>query len=116
MAERQTRPKGAPELIDEKWKKATLERMKELGITRADLARSCGVTPSAITTIFQPQTESTRLKTAIHKALGFVAIEATPAVTKEDALRRVTKRWGDLSEEQREHVARLVDMLTGKGS
>ncbi len=115
--EKKKRPQGSPEAIDEAWKRKILERMRSMEsgpMTRADLARAVGVTPAAITILFQPETRSTRLKAKIHKALGLVAIEPTPAVVKDPNIRRVLRRWGDLSEANQELVLGLIEQLATK--
>lgn len=99
---RQRRPTGPAWTVDESWKRDVKAALKRAGISQADLATKIGVTPSAITIIFRPETKQTRLKPAIHKVLGFMTPTSEPAVEKDDAIARLLRIWPKLTEQQRE--------------
>ena len=98
---RQRRPTGPAFAVDSDWKRDVKAAMKRQGISQADLASKIGVTPSAITVLFRPETKQTRLKPAIHRELGLVAPEVEPAVEKDEALTRLLRAWSVLSDEER---------------
>lgn len=119
----QTRPKGESWPIDAAWKKE-IKRLLELsregypqGISRAELARVCGVTPSAITIMFQPKTKSTRLKAKIHKLLGLAPPTSTPPAKQDDLMRRLQRAMNSLKddEEKRLHIVTTAEMLAKTG-
>lgn len=89
--------------------------MDEKGITRADLARECKVTPAAITILFRKGTKQSRLVPQIHKALGMVNnTEPAAAIERDDAFRRLQRVWKELTDAQREHLVRTGEFLVDK--
>jgi hypothetical protein len=117
---RQKRPTGTLWTVDDSWKRDVTARMKEKGISRADLAReirALGVscTPSAITILFRKETKQSRLVPYVHKVLGMVETTApVMAITKDDAFRRLQRVWRDLTEAQREHLVATGELLAVK--
>jgi len=100
--------------VDDQWKRDVLEVMKKKGITRADLARLIGVGAPSLTLLFKAETRQTRLKPAIHKALGLIPPAPTPAVERDDAVTRLLRIWKELSDEQREHLLKTGELLARK--
>jgi lambda repressor-like predicted transcriptional regulator len=111
---RQRRPSGPAWTVDETWKDDVRAAMRSKGISRADLARQIGVSPSAITVLFRPETKQTRLKPLIHRALGFVAPESSPAVARDALYIRMMSVWPHLSDAEREHLITTGELLRAK--
>jgi predicted transcriptional regulator len=111
---RQRRPAGPAWTVDDSWKRDVKTAMKKAGISQADLAAKIGVTPSAITVLFRPETKQTRLKPAIHKVLGMLPPTSGAAITRDDAMNRLLRVWPTLSEEQRELVLATSEALAAK--
>jgi lambda repressor-like predicted transcriptional regulator len=101
---RQRRPTGPAWTVDDTWKDDVRVAMRKKGISRADLARQLGVSPSAITVLFRPETKQTRLKPGIHRILGFVAPESSPAIARDELYVRMMSVWSHLSDAEREHL------------
>lgn len=76
--------KGPAYPVTEKWKDAVHERMRELGIRQADLARALDCTNSSLHALFQPNTKQSKLVPLIHKALKWPAPQ--PINTSPDAM------------------------------
>lgn len=126
--ERKPPPSGQFFPVDEAWKKDVLQRMRDKGISRADLAREIDVDPAALTNLFKPWVDATtgkpkktkqqsRLVPKIHKALGMVEPEQSViAIANDDAFRRLKKIWSKLTDEQREHLIKTGQLLSGANS
>lgn len=97
--------------IDDEWRRAVVARMRELGVTRADLARACNVNPASITVMLRHETKQTRLKPCIHKALGFQPPESTAARERDAELERIRQGWDELSEAERAVVTAVFMRL-----
>lgn len=108
---RQSRPTGRPWPVDDAWKKDVLAKLAEAGISRAQFARDLGVTPSAITTLFRDVTESTRLKSKIHKLFGWLPPEPGEGVPKDEIYSRLMRGWKKLSKSDQAFVLATVDRL-----
>jgi hypothetical protein len=52
------------------WKAAVLKIMEDKKISRAELSRRCRASDAAISILFRPETETSRLVPYVHKALG----------------------------------------------
>jgi len=111
---RQRRPSGPMWSIDDEWKRDVLAIMERKQITQADLARTLGVSPSMLSMLFQGSTRQTRLKPAIHRALGLVQPTATPAVDRDEIFNRLLHAWKGLSDEQREVLIKTAELLSRK--
>src|SRR4051812_8915558 len=82
------------------WKDAVSKRMEELGISRAELSRRCKVSDAAISILFKPDTETSRLVPAIHRALGWPPPAMLPVWL--DAQRaHLEAVWPNLSDDDR---------------
>lgn len=89
--------------------------MVEKGVSQADLYRTLGVSPSAISDLFSPKKniKQSRLVPKIHKALGLPDPQA-PAPRKgeereRDALlRELIDAWPDLDEDDKELVMKVA--------
>lgn len=108
---RQSRPKGRPWPVDDAWKRDVLARLETDGISRAQFARDLGVTPSAITVLFRPATESSRLKAKIHKLFGWLPPEPGEGVPKDEIYSRLMRGWKKLSKSDQTFVLATVDRL-----
>ena len=111
---RQKRPSGPAWTVDETWKDDVRVAMRSKGISRADLARQLGVSPAAITVLFRPETKQTRLKPAIHRILGFVEPEASPAIPRDELWTRLKSVWSHLSDAEREHLIATGELFRAK--
>ena len=112
---RQKRPAGVMYSVDEAWKRDVLVRMDAKGISKAELARLVGVTPGAITILFQPKTQQSRLVPKIHKVLEFAATTgATLAIERDDLFKRLTRAWAKLDDAAREQVSSISELLASK--
>src|SRR3569833_1452454 len=96
-AERKPRIQGATWNIDEDARLAIIERMDSKGISRADLARACNVTASAITLLLAKPiprggTRGCKFLARIEKTLGTVPTPKSPVIVeKSDHARRALK-------------------------
>lgn len=111
---RQRRPTGPAWTVDETWKDDVRAALRSKGISRADLARQIGVSPSAITVLFRPETKQTRLKPAIHRVLGFVEPESAPAIQRDELWSRLKSVWSQLSDTEREHLIATGELFRAK--
>lgn len=101
--------------VDEAWKRTVLERMAVKGISRSDLARLVGATPGAITVLFKPGTKQSRLVPRIHKVLDLAATQTSAiAVERDDVFRRLLRAWKDLSEDERQKLVEMSELLAVK--
>ncbi len=102
--------------MDDNWKKDVLKRMDERLVSKADLARELNVAPSAVTQLLsfaEGSPRQSRLVPRIHKILGLVnTTKPADAIERDDAYRRLMASWADLSNEQREEIARLSELLS----
>lgn len=103
---RQRRPTGPTYYIDKTWKDETQLRMKKQGILPADLARKIACKPSAISYLFGPICQQSRLVPKVHHVLGLppppAAQAREPDVERDEARRRLDRIWKELTPEQRE--------------
>lgn len=111
---RQRRPTGPAFPVDKTWKDDVRAAMKRKGISSADLALKIGVTKSALTVLFRPETKQTRLKPAIHRELGLVAPDNSPAIERDEAFSRLMRAWPSLSEDERHIVLATTEALAKK--
>lgn len=112
---RQKRPSGPLWTVDEAWKTAVKERMKELGIKPNQLAEMVDADPSSMTVLFRSRTKQSRLVPKIHKAFGMANTTAPVAgISRDDAFRRLERVWSKLSEAEREHLITTGEMLAAK--
>lgn len=111
---RQRRPTGPAFPVDKDWKDDVRAAMKKQGISQGDLAARIGVTTSALTVLFRPVTKQTRLKPAIHRALGLLAPDASPVIEKDEAFSRLMRVWPHLSEEQRKLLLATSEVFAEK--
>lgn len=113
-AEKQKRPSGRHATVDDDWKDAVREALRRGGISRADLARQVGVTPSAITLLLKPGTSETRLAAKIAKALE---LKSTPVarpvalVVVDDSVERIIRAIRTMTPKQREAFASLAETI-----
>lgn len=100
---------------DKQW---AAERMKRLGMTKAQLARLVGVSKAAISILFDerralPQ-RSSRIWPDIVRALGAEpATEFSPREIDDDR-RAILENWDKLTPEERASVTQIVRSLTGR--
>lgn len=100
--------------INRRWQRDIEKIMTERGINRTQLADACGVTQAAITAMFKPNARWVHYKPEIHRVLGLVEVENTPAVERDARIDEFIRRWGDLSKEQQELlIGMMAQMLTG---
>lgn len=95
----------------EEWKRRILERIEEVGTTKAELARVIGVSDAAVSIWFHPDTKTNRYVPAIHAALKLPAPPPPESVVNEeiDALKiEIDAAWPHLSDEERRTVAGVV--------
>lgn len=76
--------------------------MVEQGISQADLARKIGCRPSALTALFKPETQQSRLVPKIHRVLGWPPPQKASAGKRDEARQRLERIWQELTPEQRE--------------
>lgn len=67
----QSRPTGPIWPTDDEWKRRVDDSIKERGISRADLARLCGVTNASISNLLSSKTKQGRLVPLVHAALAW---------------------------------------------
>lgn len=66
-----TRRRGRSYPVDDDWRSRVIERMGQLGMSRAELARAVGCSPSVITEILNGSANESPSIPAIHDALGW---------------------------------------------
>jgi lambda repressor-like predicted transcriptional regulator len=116
-AEKQKRPPGRHATVDDEWKNEVRAALKRKGISRADLAREVGVTPSAITVLLRPGTSETRLAAKIARALD---LKSTPVarpvalVVVDDSVERIMRAIRKMDVKQRESFAALAETVVEK--
>lgn len=96
MADRKLRPREDTIYIDEQDRLAILARLDEKGMTKADLARDCGVSASAITLLLSKpiakgKTRGCRFASKLQASLGFALTNKSPAVLPKESVRRANQ-------------------------
>lgn len=82
------------------WKAKVLELMEQRGISRAELSRRIRVSDAAITVLFRPETETSRLVPAINSAVGLPQPSMVPV--EADVIRaHLDSIWPNLGEDDR---------------
>lgn len=77
--------KGQAYAVNAAWKEAVVKRMKERGMSRAELARKAKCGRSAITELLSDETLHSPLVPAVHEALGWPAPRiAIPSVDADE--------------------------------
>lgn len=106
--------KGPAYPVTSQWKEAVLDRMRELKIRQADLARELDCTNSSLHALFQPGTNQSRLVPAIHKALKWPS--PLPVSTSPDAMEilNLLPRMDDEFKAQLREQAELYVRMTKK--
>ena len=96
----QRRPKGHMWPASPQWKADILKLMEAKRISRAELSRRCKASDAAISILFKPETETSRLVPYVHKALGLPPPAMMPIFLEEQraALESV---WPNLSEDDK---------------
>lgn len=120
--ERKSRPSGPTENIDEDARLDILARMRmhKPPMSKAELARACNVTPSAITLLLSTpipkgETRGCRFWRQLAKTLGLLDTPSKVLVTpKDEALRRAHRVLSELSEAQLENWLVTGELLAGK--
>lgn len=88
------------------WKAGILKLMDDKGITKAELSRMCRASDAAISILFKPDTETSRLVPYVHKALGLPPPAMMPVFLDQQRA-HLEAVWPNLSEDDRRL---LVDM------
>jgi len=110
--ERQVHPTGAMVTVDDSVKRRVRAELDQRGWSQADLARALNVSPATVTNFFKPGDRQNRIYPRLVKLFGWVDTSAPATATPVDvALRRVQRKWTDLTETDRATVAALVDSL-----
>jgi hypothetical protein len=92
--------------VTEPWKRRVEQRLAELGRDKVWLGTETGGSKQGIQTMLAPQTRSSRLVPAVHKALGWAA-PTTP--TPEAQLAGITQEeWDSLPEHARETIRGII--------
>ena len=117
---RQRRPSGTFRTATSETKLRILERMAELGMSRADLARETKTTTAAMSQFFgpvgtTPKTSSTKLLPAIHKALKWPAPDSAAAEIVDDLHDELTTIWSTLDSTERAVLEMIVARRTRQG-
>jgi hypothetical protein len=114
-AERQVHPTGERWTVDDSWKQKVRDELVKREWSQADLAEKIDAVPASITNLLKPGTSQSRLIRRIQKVFGWVdTIAPVSAIERDDALRRLQRRWGSLSDEERQNVAAIVESLAAK--
>lgn len=110
----QRRPQGTFQTATAEWKRAVNERMAELDMSRADLAREIGTSPASVSLLLGSAgaplvTSSTKLMPAIHRALRWPPPRSSRGESSVDELHeKLTQLWGDLDETERAVITMIV--------
>lgn len=108
---RQHHPTGPLSTVDEDWKAKVRAAMEAYDppLDQKQLAAKVGVSRAAITKLFKPGPQQIRYKDKVH------ALFKWPVASKVDEVRRrIDNKWFDLSDDERDLVADLVEKLAGK--
>lgn len=110
--ERQVHPRGAMVTVDDSVKNRVRSELEQRDWSQADLARALKVSPATITNFFKPGDRQNRIYPRLVKLFGWVDTSGPATATPVDAaLKRVQRKWDDLSQSDQENVAALVDSL-----
>jgi acyl CoA:acetate/3-ketoacid CoA transferase alpha subunit len=117
--ERQVHPTGELFSVDDSWRDSVRKELELRGWDQAELAKQIGCTAATVTHLLKPTAQGgskqSRYVRDIHKAFNWKDITGpVVAVTADDALRFITKKWPSLSETDRAAIRALVDSLTTK--
>lgn len=86
--------------VSPKWKSDIGNLMAAKRITRAELSRMCKVSDAAISILFKPETETSRLVPYVHKALGLPPPAMMPIFLEEQRA-HLDAVWPNLSDDDK---------------
>lgn len=113
--ERQIHPTGERFTVDDAWKARVRAELVTRDWTQADLAAKISVVPASITNLLKPGVSQTRLVRRVQKVFGWVDDTApVVAIGQDEALRRIQRKWGDLTDADKANIANIVESLTAK--
>lgn len=93
------------------WKQLVLETMRDRGVTRAELSRRVEVSDAAITILFRPDTQMSRLVPRINEVLGISApVQLIGDVVDED-LEELQALWKRLGKDDRKTLTDMAGVL-----
>lgn len=108
----QRRPPGTYWPTDSAWKAQVIERMAEIGLSRADLARACGVTNASISNMLSEKSKQSRLVPLVHAALKLPPPSSVSVADHAKLL--IDSHWESLSEDQRQAISALISAFIAK--
>lgn len=113
--ERQVHPTGERFTVDDAFKDRVRAELKARGWSQADLAEKISAVPASVTNLLKPGRSQSRLVPRVLKAFGWVDTTGpVVAVELDDALKRVQRSWGGLSEKDKQIALALVESLAAK--
>src|SRR4051812_14408799 len=105
----QVHPTGPLDTVEEPWKDQVRAEMKKRGWDQKDLAGKIPVSPASITNMFKPGPRQIRYKRRIEELFGWEDSSKLGQV-----LERIKPHWPQLSLENAEKVAGLIESLAKK--
>lgn len=95
---------------DSKWKASVNDRLVELRMSRAELARRLGVTNASVSNMLSPNVQQSRLVPLVHAALAW---PAPSSVTGRDFVKMlIDSQWDRMTADQRDAIRVLVEAFT----
>lgn len=108
----QRRPTGTYWPTDEAWKAQVNLRLAELAMSRADLARACGVTNASISNMLAAKSQQSRLVPLVHVALRWPPPASVSVADTAKLL--IDTHWESLKEDQRQAISALIQAFIKK--
>lgn len=117
--ERQYHPRGELFSVDETWKERVRAELERRGWDQADLADQIPCSQATVTNLLKPAkdggSKQSRYARRILQIFGWPDTTGPViAVVPDDALRRIQRKWPQLSEDERNLVSAMVESLTAK--
>ena len=109
--ERQIHPIGSLISVDDGWRKRLTDELERQGMSQRELARRVGVTAGTISNLVTGRHTQARktVIAAIHAVLRWIA--PTETTMSDEAYRRIVDGALEISPQDRETVARLIESL-----
>lgn len=108
----QRRPDGPMWPTDAEWKARVDADMKERGISRADMARMCGVTNASISNMLSDKSQQSRLVPLVHAALAWPPPSSVSGLDYTKML--IDSQWEKMSDDERQAIRVLIETFAKK--